>query len=137
MRVRDAEATMLPSLTIRIPYQSPGAGFVAAEVKVIGSATVPTKERLPSTINSVLKTSIPECWSSYKAWARIVVPGSMVRVTPAGTVRSPVRVTTPLQVSSEDKTPLVVGRLLSMVTEMPVPGVSVTSSLSTTRVRRV
>ena len=49
----------------------------------------------------------------------------MLSVTPAGTVTSPVKVTSPLQLSSAVNTPVVVGRLLSMVTVTPAPGVSI------------
>jgi hypothetical protein len=68
----------------------------------------PTAESDPFTISSVSPVSSPPLVSSLPAGKTISAPGSMVSVTPTGTVTSPVRVTVPVQVSSAGITPDVV-----------------------------
>ncbi len=91
----------------------------------------------PFTISSDREVLAPPFWSSVSAGKAMVVPAFRVRVTPAGTVTSPVRETAPLHVSSDVMVPDVVGRLVSMFIVTRVAGACTTLFLSVVRVSMV
>ena len=113
-----------------MPAQWPGMGDAELEVKVMGLSAVPVALREPLMMSSHLEVSLPPSLSSNRAVNFTVVPGWIVRVIPAGTVTSPVTVTTPDHTSSVRSVPEVVMVVLSMVTVTPALGTSATSLLS-------
>jgi hypothetical protein len=90
------DSATVPRPVTRIPPQSPDDGLSLLDVKVISEPTPPATTRLPSTNNSVVP------------WNRTVVSGSIVRLSPSGTLTSPVTSTSPSQVSSPLNEPDVV-----------------------------
>ena len=93
-----------------IPLQSAPRGSGASEVKTIRWSGEPTASKVPFTISAGLghskKFSRVSCVSPSRLWAnRTIVPGSMVRVVPPGTMTSPMTCTMPDHVSSPARVP--------------------------------
>jgi hypothetical protein len=73
-----------------MPYHEPLV--VLVEPTVTGAVGVPSATRRPRTISSPRLALVPACMMSELPWNSSVTPGSIVSVTPAGIVRSPVAV---------------------------------------------